>query len=822
RPKVSVRVMDFEHFKNRYGIDDKYHIIEVLRATPQMTDEIQDEWNRRKETANATKLKTSAVENSMPSDIERIQRVRIQSTMILGYLSHVAGNLGWDIEKPRVFCWPFRALSHYYPEMKQHLDILEERWGEATPPEDFGYFKDAPAKEYSSDDEYASVDQKNSDNRKDGVNKKAILEDEDNTDTDANNGDGDIDISDPKLNDPTALRHMRCYIKFMEQIILPLEQATRDYFVKSGRIKSNDLWHLFQIGDIICAPSRAISQQQTAFIIYRKAIPPIADDYPDDFNNRGLIIWCYYVDNDGNRYDMVEEMFNIDGYEGEKTITSLPIFPLHYAHDYEPRLTTLEKQGEHFKAMVKEKHVYCQGWTLPDNPIGKKTVERQNLAYSPPEYVDSDVIIDIKEALNQNPDWKLGFGLSYGVLGDDPWLNGDDKMEICHWNSDKRTQLLVSRPEKIQRSEGVGDAMFQRWEEDTNPAGPHDIEDGRGNIIRSASLVLPHRFFAYVLRDRRFASVDVMTMEKIPPQESIFDDLEIDHKNKQMVKSLVASHFEKRELQKARPGLGSMNQDLIRGKGLGLFILLHGVPGVGKTATAEAVAQANGKPLFTITCGDLGFTPKEVEEELNGIFRLANLWDCVLLLDEADVFLARRDSWNLKRNALVSVFLRVLEYYSGILFLTTNRVGTMDEAFKSRIHVSLYYEPLTLAQTEKIFEVNIEKLKRMELEREQKLAGTGIRHQKLIINRDSIMNWARNYYKQAQITSESAQWNGRQIRNAFQIASSLARYDTAKSALEKGKMPSPVLNRKQFEMVADTINKFDQYMQFATGKADSD
>ncbi|UKZ63508.1 uncharacterized protein TrAtP1_004735 [Trichoderma atroviride] len=315
RPKVSVRVMDFEHFKNRYGIDDKYHIIEVLRATPQMTDEIQDEWNRRKETANATKLKTSAVENSMPSDIERIQRVRIQSTMILGYLSHVAGNLGWDIEKPRVFCWPFRALSHYYPEMKQHLDILEERWGEATPPEDFGYFKDAPAKEYSSDDEYASVDQKNSDNRvkeprnsatrgkqptsqsnsyikygaedlgekkKDGVNKKAILEDEDNTDTDANNGDGDIDISDPKLNDPTALRHMRCYIKFMEQIILPLEQATRDYFVKSGRIKSNDLWHLFQIGDIICAPSRAISQQQTAFIIYRKAIPPIADDYPDD------------------------------------------------------------------------------------------------------------------------------------------------------------------------------------------------------------------------------------------------------------------------------------------------------------------------------------------------------------------------------------------------------------------------------------------------------------------------------------------------------------------------------------------------------------
>lgn len=168
------------------------------------------------------------------------------------------------------------------------------------------------------------------------------------------------------------------------------------------------------------------------------------------------------------------------------------------------------------------------------------------------------------------------------------------------------------------------------------------------------------------------------------------------------------------------------------------------------------------------------------------------------------------------------VFLRVLEYYSGILFLTTNRVGIMDEAFKSRIHVSLYYQPLTLSQTEKIFKLNIEKLERMEQEKEQTLAGTVIEHAKLIIDKDSIMNWACNYYKQAETTSESAQWNGRQIRNAFQIASSLARYDTAKSALERGKVPSPILNRKHFEMVADAIEKFDKYMRFATGKADSD
>lgn len=44
-------------------------------------------------------------------------------------------------------------------------------------------------------------------------------------------------------------------------------------------------------------------------------------------------------------------------------------------------------------------------------------------------------------------------------------------------------------------------------------------------------------------------------------------------------------------------------------------------------------------------------------------------------------------------------FLRVLEYYSGILFLTTNRVGNLDGAFNSRLHVSLYCPPLGQNQT---------------------------------------------------------------------------------------------------------------------------
>ena len=64
---------------------------------------------------------------------------------------------------------------------------------------------------------------------------------------------------------------------------------------------------------------------------------------------------------------------------------------------------------------------------------------------------------------------------------------------------------------------------------------------------------------------------------------------------------------------------------------------------------------------------------------------IGTIWGCVVLLDEADVFLEERTQTDLQRNALVSVFLRVLEYYEGILILTSNRVGIFDEAFMSRV-----------------------------------------------------------------------------------------------------------------------------------------
>jgi SpoVK/Ycf46/Vps4 family AAA+-type ATPase len=49
-----------------------------------------------------------------------------------------------------------------------------------------------------------------------------------------------------------------------------------------------------------------------------------------------------------------------------------------------------------------------------------------------------------------------------------------------------------------------------------------------------------------------------------------------------------------------------------------------------------------------------------------------------------------------------TVFLRALEYYSGILILTTNRVGSFDEAVISRMAAIVHFKELDADQKQKI------------------------------------------------------------------------------------------------------------------------
>jgi SpoVK/Ycf46/Vps4 family AAA+-type ATPase len=142
---------------------------------------------------------------------------------------------------------------------------------------------------------------------------------------------------------------------------------------------------------------------------------------------------------------------------------------------------------------------------------------------------------------------------------------------------------------------------------------------------------------------------------------------------KQIIYKLVISH-----------SVGASDfDDFIQGKGKGLVGLLFGPPGSGKTLTAEAIAETAKMPLYAVSSGALGHDAFNIQDQLSRILKLASHWKAVLLLDEADVFLAQRTVTDIERNAIVSIFLREIEYYQGILLLTTNQAQVIDEAFQS-------------------------------------------------------------------------------------------------------------------------------------------
>ena len=138
--------------------------------------------------------------------------------------------------------------------------------------------------------------------------------------------------------------------------------------------------------------------------------------------------------------------------------------------------------------------------------------------------------------------------------------------------------------------------------------------------------------------------------------------------------------------------LGAFVADIIEGKSAGNVILCRGIPGVGKTLTAEVYSELVERPLYSVHSGNLGTTAADIEKNLKRIFVQAKRWNCVLLLDEADVFVVQR-GYDIQQNAIVAEFLRSLEYFDGLLFMTTNRPDNIDEAIISRCAAIIGYTP---------------------------------------------------------------------------------------------------------------------------------
>ncbi|KAL3473536.1 hypothetical protein BJX99DRAFT_261195 [Aspergillus californicus] len=541
----------------------------------------------------------------------------------------------------------------------------------------------------------------------------------------------------------------RCLERFFDKCLEP----KRIRLASSPEVVPfSDLWFLFPVGCLVYVRDHQIPQkvwqviQRTGGRKYATRPDSIpSGDYKNSFSD--FVLDCYHLDYDGSRYKPTFGQFKITRFYGSQTATTLPIMPL--AAEEHNRLvvrTELVDRGKQFTEYTRVCHRH----------------------YSGRKRIDSEIMVDFERAHQELPSWRPGrgdfepFEMDYHEKGD--FVDPDEV-----W--DKRfTQDFIDRQTKEK---------WKGW-----------VKGGLGPTEEDDLLLLPDRVFAFVLRTRKWACLQFgkdapgkEQLTKLRPHPKPWNSLELPEGHKEIVQSLVMSHFANNRSRQASDQDDRKGRNNLAPRSPRRWEIVN-------CRQEKCVAESYAMPLLPITCGDLGLTPSEVEEKLQQIFRLAQAWNCVTLLDEADIFLSQRPATDIERNALVSVFLRDLEYYEGILFLTTNRVGVFDEAIKSRIHMSLYYPPLKLEQTLKICNTHIAR-------------ATQSPH--IQADAMSLIACANEIFNRQLDTRFGPVWNCRQIRNAFQSAVSLAGFHTADDDLIK-------LERKYFEHVFKASDHFSNYV----------
>lgn len=139
-------------------------------------------------------------------------------------------------------------------------------------------------------------------------------------------------------------------------------------------------------------------------------------------------------------------------------------------------------------------------------------------------------------------------------------------------------------------------------------------------------------------------------------------------------------------------------------KGMAVSLLFYGIPGTGKTLMAQAIADHLGKKLLTISTAEIESSePGGAERAIKAFFETAKD-DTILLFDECDSLIYDRQYVGSILAAQVNQLLTSLEHYKGVAIFTTNRLGTLDEAFNRRLSLKVEFEIPTLQQRIQIWQ----------------------------------------------------------------------------------------------------------------------
>ncbi|KAI5924098.1 P-loop containing nucleoside triphosphate hydrolase protein [Camillea tinctor] len=454
-------------------------------------------------------------------------------------------------------------------------------------------------------------------------------------------------------HDEDTKTHLRLLYDVLHPELKDVIIAMKDY-VKNGVVTYEHVWTIFQPGCTVFASRYgkpvAVRLTSSQFIEHSK--------YGHCFQLK-----CDRIDWDGSRFGCNESSYFILPFVGTIPISELDCFPLAYHSDEKAIAESFIARGRVFEKLAGQHYMAYKGHAIEQTQYGPSRTT-----------IDCRIIVDAASHAKARPEYQL-------ILKP---LNHTAK---------------ASGPSPEPDYDDGGVSPVDDWDYSYGPR-----QDDEGDVFAEHKIRLPLTeeqllictcvVRGFALKTKKWVEFYVDSISEIIFNDNAFDSLVLPESQKSLVLAFAQTQAKSK----------SDFDDIISGKGRGMIMLLSGSPGIGKTLTAESVAEQMRVPLYAMSAGDLGGNSSQIEWKLTEVLEIVAKWNAVLLIDECDVLLQARSPNDLDRNCIVSIFLRTLEYYEGIMFLTTNRISDIDEAFHSRIHLSLEYPPLDEASRRAVWD----------------------------------------------------------------------------------------------------------------------
>lgn len=408
-----------------------------------------------------------------------------------------------------------------------------------------------------------------------------------------------------------------------------------------------------------------------------------------------------YFEFDGKKFGQGAVSDEILAFRGARKITSLPCYPLEYHPDERKLRERLIERGKKFVTLsgVHYKSYSGMAYQKSKKCVIKFNIQQSRVMVDPAIFRRINPNYYISPVKTQEESIMFGSGLSDG---------DDDSEEPYDTDSSNAGHVRMTKALRARKlaaallganSNGTGSDMSLQQIYPASPATGLVNGDSAYEAKVSDDDKTPPTFsddeyliaspvvLGFAFSEKQWLEFAVDNIKEIVWNDTAWDSLVSERETKDLVQALVKSR---------KYHAANTIDDVIQGKGKGLvskssparvrlksvdppadvtrIAVLHGPPGTGKTLTAEGISELLKCPLYMASAGELGTDSRFLEAELQKILDICHAWGAILLLDEADVFLEKRNMLDIHRNALVSIFLRQLEYFQGILFLTTNRV----------------------------------------------------------------------------------------------------------------------------------------------------